>query len=241
MKFTTTELKDLMTASYTKSKNLTDIGKFILDRALSNHRVQIYRFEDETIVVHRGSKTSIDWLDNVAFGTLNLLESTTTYKMHAKKHKTAYETYGLPLTIMGHSRGALYAKSLYDKGWGSQLITYNGPVNGFQIISKNISKSTKDENEIKIRTSRDLVSIGQTLVPNENITIQSDTYNPIAEHSTNNLEKLNELVGHGVTINFKGVLKADLRKFVKKNSKIKNIRALSKGELIDIIHDIVLN
>jgi hypothetical protein len=241
MKFTNQELKDLMSASYGKAKELTDIGKFILDRPLSNHRVQVYTYEDECVVVHRGSKTAIDWVDNFAYANFNALEKTTTYKMHYQKHKKAFEKYGLPLSVIGHSRGSLYAKSLYDKGFASQLITYNKPVNGFNVITANLTKPKKDENETNIRTSRDLVSIGQTLIPQENITIPSDSYNPVAEHGTDKLLKLNELVGNGMKIDFKSVLKSDLRAIVKKYTKIKGIRSLSKGELIEIIKEIILN
>jgi hypothetical protein len=241
MKFTSVELKDLMSASYGKAKDLKDVGKFILDRSLSNHRVQVYTYEDECVVIHRGSKTPIDWVDNSLFANFNALEKTTTYKMHYKKHKIAYEKYAFPLTVIGHSRGALYAKSLYDKKMASSLITYNKPVNGFNVISGNFTKAKKDKNETNIRTSRDIVSIGQTLLPQENVTIKSDTYNPVAEHSTDNLLKLNMLVGTGMKMDFKGVLKADLRAIVKKYTKIKGIRSLSKGELIDIISELVLN
>jgi hypothetical protein len=63
-------------------------------------------------------------------------------------------------------------------------------------------------------------------MPEKYITIQSDTYNPIVERSTDKLLKLNELVGTGVKIDFKRVLKVDLKKIVKKHTNLKNLREL---------------
>ena len=85
MKFKADEIKLLLEASY--KKELYDIGKFEIDKSLSDKRVKAYTIDgsDDVVVTHRGSADLKDWIDNSTWMRLNILERSPTYKIHLKK------------------------------------------------------------------------------------------------------------------------------------------------------------
>ena len=246
MKFKANEIKLLLEASY--RKELYDIERFIIDKPLSDKRVKAYTIDgsDEIVVTHRGSDDLIDWIDNSAFFRLNSLERTPTYKMHLKKHMKVVKKYGADkINVMGHSRGGLYATNLYKKKLAKQVINYNKPINLYDITKDVFTKNKQDENNTTIRTSRDLASIGQTLLKDKgnDITIPSNSFNPLTEHSIKKIDdyETEELIGKGIfkpQINYSKIRKKELRDFVKKNKKkVKldiNVTGLTKNDLIEL-------
>lgn len=250
MKFTADELKQLLNASYDNKKY--DIERFIIDKELSSGRVKAYTLNDsdDVIVVHRGSNDFKDWADNRTWLRLNLIEKSQTYKIHLERHMKIVNKYGADkITVMGHSRGGLYASLLYKKKLAKQVINYNKPVNLYDISKNLIYNQPQDENSTIIRTSRDLASIGQKLLkPNDtDITIQSQTINPLNEHGIDRLDDYEgELIGNGIfkpQINYCKIRKPQLKKFVKDNKKKFhldiNITGLTKPELIELSEYII--
>jgi hypothetical protein len=205
MKFTANEIKLLLVSSYEK-KSYYDIGKFKIDRSLSDTRVRVFTVDDsdDVIVVHRGSASLKDWVDNAIWLRWNILEKSATFKMHLRKHKKAIKEYGADnIIVMGHSRGGLYATMLYNKKLAKQLVTYNKPINMYDIAKDLFTKKKQDKSSTVIKTSNDLVSVGQKFMKkNENdVIIPSETLNPLAEHGMDKLDDHDEeeLIGKGVS------------------------------------------
>lgn len=245
MKFKPTELKELLSSSYNKNK--FDVGKFKIDVDLSNERVKVYVVENtnNVVVVHRGSQDLNDWIDNLYYSELNILKNTKTYKIHLKLHKKAVEKYGVEnIIVLGHSRGGLYASQLYKDNLANQLITYNKPLNKYDVIDGIISNND-DDNIVDIRTSGDITSSGKIITQkNKNdVVIPSTTYNPLIEHSTKAITRLDddELIGSGIfkpKIDYTKIRKNELKKFIKNNKKRfgVNITGLTKKQMIQIIN-----
>ncbi|CAM9651866.1 unnamed protein product, partial [Ectocarpus fasciculatus] len=202
MKLTTKEIRDLLGASYIKDR--VNVGRFQIDEEISNHRVRVYTVpdSDDVIVTHRGSTNNRDWVDNFTFGAFNALKSTSTYKTHLRVQKKAVKKYGKQnIVVLGHSRAGLYAKQFYEDNLANQVITFNKPVNLYDVAKNTIKPKKDDENEIIIRTENDAVSIGQKLLKDNktDVIIPSKTINPLTEHSTDTLGNLdeNQLLGNG--------------------------------------------
>jgi hypothetical protein len=204
MKFKPSEVSNLIDASYQNKKK--DVGKFIIDKTISNTRVKTYTMEDsdDIVVVHRGSADLNDWVDNAAWLRFNLLTNSKTYKMHLKQHMKAVKKYNgaKNLVVMGHSRGALYAQQLYKDKLAKQLVTYNKPVNLYDIGKNLVSKNKNDKNNTNIRTSNDLVSVGEKLLKDKknDVVIPSESLNPLREHGAERLKELDDdkLIGKGI-------------------------------------------
>lgn len=253
MKFKPSELSELMDLSYNKKK--LDTGKFKIDKPLSNERVKVYTVEnsDAIVVTHRGSADLRDWVDNAEWLKFNLLVNSKTYKMHLRQHMKAVNKYGADkIIVMGHSRGGLYAAQMYKDKLAKQLITYDKPVNLYDVGVSLVSKKNTDKNKTEIKTSHDVVSVGDYLLKENkhNITIPSLTWNPIHEHKTDRLKDLddNVLVGRGIfkqSIDFSKIRKQELKNFIKQNKKqLKldvNLTGLTKKQLVSIVQSILDN
>ena len=134
---------------------------------------------------------------------------------------------------------------MYKNKLAKQVINYNKPINLYDIAKDVITKKKQDENSTTIRTSNDLVSIGQNLMKgNEtDIVIPSDSYNPLKEHGIDKINdyETDELIGKGMfkaKINYSKIRKKELRDFVKKNKKKVNldinVTGLTKKDLIEL-------
>lgn len=190
------ELKELLKRSYDKKPS--SFGDYKLDTELSGQRAQVYWNEKmgKAIVVHRGTKGVQDMFTDVRY---TLGDKSSKRFKHAKDiQNKANAKYGKENVITaGHSLGSVLGETAV-KGKDQELITLNKPV-GLADIGKTISKKQTD-----IKTTRDPVSILRgTQKGNAPVVLKSKTYNPLAEHSTETLGRVeeNKIIGEGVKNN----------------------------------------
>jgi len=183
------ELKALLKASYSGENK---VGDFVLDKRLSTQTSKVYYnpSTQQTVVAHKGTQGLTDWMNNVAYavGGRWLYEKTDRFKEAEKVQREAEKAYGTKnLSTIGHSQGALQSEILGQKG--KEVITLNKPTN--PLFDKSASSKQTD-----IRTERDIVSI----FTDPDITIESESWNPLTEHSTDVLDRLNpeRMIGEGL-------------------------------------------
>ena len=188
------DLEALLAKSY--SKNPEDYKDFQVDKELSGQRVQVYHnpTTQQTVVAHRGTSSIPNWIENVAYAVSN--DKSGKAFQHSKKiQDQAYQKYGKEnITTIGHSKGALHAQE-YGKE-GKEVITLNKPVNITDALFTRVPKSQTD-----IRTQYDPVSFLRPFQRgNKAETIKSTTKNPLAEHKTSVLGRLDprKLFGSGI-------------------------------------------
>ena len=186
-------LKQLLQASYVYNKDKpTNVRQWIPDTSLSGERVQVYthRRGKRVVVVHRGSQDINDWITNYQMATGYTGGPRFAYSL--KIQKLAESKYGKEnITTIGHSLGAKLAET---SGKDShEVIAYNGPTTQFDLFQK------QGDNVTKIRTSGDPVS---SLAPvrfhkpiDRNITVPTDSWNPLTQHSMEPLDGLQGRVG----------------------------------------------
>jgi len=153
------DLKSLVDASYLKQRPQTVAGGFVVDPKLSDRRVQVYTHPESSkaFVVHRGSASTLDWVDNIMEARFGLPHTwSSTYKKHKKRHQKAVDTYGADNVVsIGHSRAGRYVETLNEAQPVSQVITYNKWTgNG---LGSSIGKKVAS-NQTDIRTNKDPVS-----------------------------------------------------------------------------------
>jgi len=179
------DLQALLSKSY-HSKHPSDYKDFIVDKELSGQRVQVYHnpTTQQTIVAHRGTASAPNWIENVAYAVSNN-KSGKAFQHSKKIQDQAYSKYGKEnITTIGHSKGALHAQE-YGKE-GKEVITLNKPVNITDALFTRVPKSQTD-----IRTQYDPVSFLRPFQRgNKAETIKSTTKNPLAEHKTSVLGRL---------------------------------------------------
>ena len=182
------ELKALLKASYSGEKK---VGDFVLDKRLSTQTSKVYYnpTTQQTVVAHKGTEGLTDWMNNIAFavGGRWLYEKTDRFKEAERVQRGAEAAYGTDnLSTIGHSQGALQSEILGQKG--KEVITLNKPSRPFE---KSASSKQTD-----IRTERDPVSI----FTDPDITIESESWNPLTEHSTDVLDRLDpeRMIGEGL-------------------------------------------
>ena len=199
-------IQEFSNESYEKNAR-ENIDDYTLDKSLSNDYAKTYYDKNtgHAVVVHRGTQGWSDWLNNVAYvmGKYYLTRRNWTGK---KIQEAAEKKYGAKnISTLGHSQGAVLARR-HGKN-SKEVITVNPAYTG----------EKQAENEYRVRTERDPVS--GLLAPvnyvkdklsglfggkkskednsKKNITIKSDTWNPLTEHSYNTLERLdpNQMIG----------------------------------------------
>lgn len=182
------ELKALLKASYSGENK---VGDFVLDKRLSTQTSKVYYnpTTQQTVVAHKGTEGLTDWMNNIAFavGGRWLYEKTDRFKEAERVQRGAEAAYGTDnLSTIGHSQGALQSEILGQKG--KEVITLNKPSRPFE---KSASSKQTD-----IRTERDPVSI----FTDPDITIESESWNPLTEHSTDVLDRLDpeRMIGEGL-------------------------------------------
>lgn len=188
------DLEGLLAKSY--EKDPSDYKDFQVDKSLSGQRVQVYHnpTTQQTIVSHRGTTSVPNWIENVSYAVGNS-KSGKAFQHSKKIQDQAYQKYGKEnITTIGHSKGALHAQE-YGKE-GKEVITLNKPVNITDALFKHVPKSQTD-----IRTQYDPVSFLRPFQKgNKAVTIKSTTKNPLKEHQTSVLKRLNpsRLFGRGI-------------------------------------------
>jgi len=188
------DLKELLSRSYNKKPS--SFGDYKLDSQLSGQRGQVYYNEKmrKAVVVHRGTKGVQDMITDIRY---TLGDKSGRRFKHAKNiQELANAKYGKENVITaGHSLGSVLGETAV-RGKDQELITLNKPV-GLADIGKTISKKQTD-----IKTERDPVSfLRGTQKGNAPLVIKSTSYNPLAEHSTETLGRVDEsdIIGEGVS------------------------------------------
>jgi hypothetical protein len=187
------QIKDFLNASYAENPP-NQLGEYQLDIELTNLYVKVYFSisNKKVIVIHRGTKETSDWLNNLTYGlNSNAYNFTTRFKISKNTQNKAHKKYkGYKIETLGHSQGG--------------LLTHKLGTNSLSSIQLNpaYKNESQGRNEYIIRSSLDPVSIlkaprtaiNNVLYPewskNHNITIPAKTSNPLTEHSIEILERL---------------------------------------------------
>ena len=196
----TGDVKKLLSKSYDKTQS--SYGDYQLDKGLSGQRVQVYwnAKMGKAVVVHRGTAGVQDMVTDVryTFGD----KSGKRFKHSKSIQQKVNDKYGKENVItLGHSLGSVLGETAV-KGNNQELITLNKPV-GLGDIGKTVSTNQTD-----LKTERDPVSfLRGTQKGNRATIIKSKTYNPLTEHSTDTLDRLNEdeIIGLGIKNNIRNI------------------------------------
>ena len=189
-KLETSTFKNLLSASYSKQK---EVDGFIKDNKISTKTSKVFVNPDsgQAVVAHRGTSGFTDWFNNAAFayGGERLYKLTPRYKEAEKVQKQAEKKYGSEnITTIGHSQGGLQSELL--GGDSNEIITLNKATRPFS--------NKKNLNQYDVSSSLDVVSSLNPFQPknDKEIIIPSKTSNPLTEHSTLVLDRLDkEFVG----------------------------------------------
>ena len=187
------DIKELLKHSYDKQPS--SHGDYELDPELSGQRVQVYKKKgsNQAVVVHRGTQGIHDWGNDLKYA-LGFDISNSNRLKHARDiQQKAEAKYGANnISTLGHSLGSKIAR---DVGQNSNEIINLNPAIAPQDVNK-----PKSDKEYDIRTSLDPVSALSNLTQNTNtITIPSQSFNPLTEHSTDTLDRLpqDQQIGRG--------------------------------------------
>ena len=229
------DLKTALDKSYSKTKVKTGFGDFQVDSDLTTKETQTYvnSKTGQVLVVHRGTQGLRDVFTDIAYTATGYKGKR--FKDANKIQKQAESKYGAEnISTLGHSLGSLVSS---DVGSNSkEIINYNKPI---------IPWSRKRENEYNISTENDPFSwFHKPKKTEKHIKIESNTVNPIQEHSINQLDKLeNEMM---IGIGIRKMKIADLKQMIKQHNKrqkkpemkIKGYGKLKKAELREIANKI---
>jgi hypothetical protein len=188
------DLEGFLKKSY-NSKNPSDYKDFQVDKELSGQRVQVYHnpTTQQTVVAHRGTASVPNWIENVAYAVG--VKDGKAFQHSKKVQDQAYAKYGKEnITTIGHSKGSLHAEKYGQEG--KEVITLNKPVNIQDALFTRVPKSQTD-----IRTQYDPVSFLRPFQRgNKEVVIKSTTKNPLKEHKTSVLSRLDprRLFGSGM-------------------------------------------
>jgi hypothetical protein len=185
-------LKELLKASYSPKDK---VGDFVMDKSLSSKTSKVYQnpTTGQVVVAHQGTQGWKDWGNNLvyAIGGKWAYEKTPRYKEAKKVQEEAQQKYGAKnITTIGHSQAGLQAEMLGKDT--KEIITLNKASRPFS--------NTKAPNQFDLRSKLDIVS---SLNPFESsssrdVKIYPESLNPLTEHSTDVLERLDPEVIIGV-------------------------------------------
>ena len=191
-------MSDLLAQSYetkNKKKRRTEIDGFHIDPSLSGERVQVWYnpTTKQAVVVHRGTASFQDVMTDARlfFGD----KSGKRFRHAENIQKKAEAKYGKAhVSTLGHSLGSSVAEKVGQNS--KEVLTLNKPT-----TLEDLAKGKKvSEKQTDVRTKYDPVSI---LRPHQKgsdaIEIESTTWNPLAEHKTDTLKRLDEdvMIGRG--------------------------------------------
>jgi hypothetical protein len=181
------DIKHFLSKSY--DKNLDNHGEYQIDKLLSGTRAQVYHNpnRNHTVVVHKGTDYIHDWITDLRLG---LGERSGKRFKHAKdvQQKAEQKYVNSNVSTLGHSLGSKLAEEA-SQNPKNEIITLNNPT----VISDLIKKPKS--NVYNIRTSMDPVSILRNVVPSKSkndLTIKSTSFNPLIEHKTDTLNRINQ-------------------------------------------------
>ena len=139
------DLGDLLTNSYKPQQEASDDMKkkgYKYDNELSNMETKIFIDEKsgEPVIVHRGTVTVKDWLDDAKLA-LGFGKSTKRVKDAQEINKKVEAKYNKPVHNVGHSLGGFLAENAGGKG---NIITYNKGAGVSDLFTKKNSKRQLD-------------------------------------------------------------------------------------------------
>ena len=181
-------LGDLLKSSYLPQKEAAEKLKhkgYDYDHELSRMDTKVLVKDGKPVIVHRGSKTLRDWLDDglIAVG---LGKTTKRYQDAKEITKKVEQKYNQPADSVGHSYGGWLSENSGAKG---NIITYNKAVGLGDVGTKKNSKRQLD-----VRAEGDVVSLlGHTqnankeTIKNKGSTNLSNIQNAFNAHKTDNL------------------------------------------------------
>ena len=164
-----------------------DIDGYKLDTELSTRKAKVYHNPQngQTVVANRGTTGTVaDWANNLryAVGDYN---NTGRMKQAEKVQDKAIEKYGKVDTNIGHSQSGIITRNLNAKGKTGQVININPA----------ITMEKQKKNEYNVRSNLDVVSslaaINPFMKSKNNKTIKAESWNPLTEHSSNILDRIN--------------------------------------------------
>jgi hypothetical protein len=191
-------MSDLLAQSYetkNKKKRKTEIDGFHIDPSLSGERVQVWYnpTTKQAVVVHRGTAGFQDVMTDARlfFGD----KSGKRFRHAENIQKKAEAKYGKEhVSTLGHSLGSSVAEKVGQDS--KEVLTLNKPT-----TLEDLAKGKKvSEKQTDVRTKYDPVSILRPYQKgNDAIEIESTTWNPLAEHKTDTLKRLDEdvMIGRG--------------------------------------------
>lgn len=184
-KLSISSIHNFLHNSYAKKKE-NNIDGYKKDNELSGTRFQAYYHPENNhlVTVHKGTDSWQDWLTDLRLGLFND-KSGKRFKHAKEMQKKAEDKYKTDnVTVLGHSLGSKLAEEAGKNA--KEVITLNGATTPYDIGKK------VNSNQTNIRTTLDPVSVLQNLQPDNgnNVNISSKTYNPLTEHSTATLKRL---------------------------------------------------
>jgi hypothetical protein len=190
------DIKNLIDASYVKGNK--NIDGFDIDNELSDNYVKVFKKKDDpshAVVVHRGSADFTDWYLDSKIARGKSIEDSSRYKHSLDIQKRAEQKYGANnVSTVGHSLGSFLSSNVGKNS--KEIINLNRPV----VPTTKVHPETP-ANEYHIRSTRDVVSGTQNIRPKEEkeIVVKAETWNPLTEHSTKILDRLdpNQMIGEG--------------------------------------------
>jgi len=179
-------LEKIFKASYQgENKAEATLAKFgyTLDKKLSGKEQKVFIDEaGNPNIAFRGSKTAKDWLISDPLVAVGLQKYDPRFQKAVKLTDKVADKYGKPVNLFGHSLSGNIVEYVGEHTNQEGLIYTMNKAVGLGDIGKKIPA-----NQIDIRTNNDPVSIlslTQNYADDDNqITIQSNTLNPIKAHS----------------------------------------------------------
>ena len=173
-------LKKFVEAGYKKKSEAKKIDNYVLDEDLSTKRDKVYYDPNTGKAVHTiaGTDTLKDWSNNVLI-PLGLHQYSNRHKNAEKIQKKANEKYGKSnVDLVTHSQSGHIAENLANKNLvGGENTTLNPAIIGSHNKNIKVVKSILDPVSLLTNTNKNDVKV----IPK--------TFNPIAEHSTDILDK----------------------------------------------------
>lgn len=188
------KVKHFTSSAYQDNKDVKNIGKYVLDNNLSTSETKVFVNKEKKIVSvsNRGTAGISDWSNNAAY-IAGKYDITPRFKRSLDTQKKVRSKYpGYKVINVGHSQGSIVAKKLNDRGLTDEVINVNPATLPFE---------RKKKNETTVKSETDLVSVFHQPKKGD-IILKDKTGNPLKEHKTNILDRIDPktIIGTGMFI-----------------------------------------
>lgn len=187
-------VKKLIQQSYNPS--LENVNEYEIDKELSGQRAKVYRKSgtNEAVVVHRGTKGLSDLSNDVKLALGFDISNSNRVKYAREVQQKAEQKYGSQnVSTVAHSLGSHIASNVGQNS--KEIINLNKAV-----VPRDLGK-TISAKETNIRSKGDVISRLLPFQRNKGkvISIENLSSNPLQEHSTAILDRINgdTMVGNG--------------------------------------------